>query len=178
MDKKLLENYAQKWLDGDMKAFSALYDYFVDKIYKFVYFKVPASEAEDLTENIFVKVLENSQNYAVAKGSFSTWIYTIARNTVIDFYRTNKQDLSLQEAILLEDHGQDTTRRVEGVLNAKILKHAIAKLPEKYRDLLVLRFIDDMEYAEMADILDKSEGSIRVDLHRALKKLKADLKNL
>ena len=178
MDKNLVNELAQAWVEGDMKAFSKLYDHFVDKIYKFVFFKVPSSEAEDLTENIFVKILENANHYAVQKGSFTTWVYTIARNTVIDFYRTNKSVLTLDEAMLVQDNSQDNHSKAALVLNSVILKKSIAKLSKKYQDLVVLRFVDDMSYSEIADILNKTEGSVRVDMHRALKQLKADLGNL
>jgi len=178
MNKDQINALAVLWVDGDQNAFSKLYDHFVDKIYRFVFFKVPNEEAFDLTENVFVKVLENREYYAVKKGSFSTWIYTIARNTVIDFYRVSKTHLDLDEIIDLPDNTQDVELKVEGVLNSEILKSAISKLPQKYQDMIVLRFIDDMSYGEIADICEKTEVSVRVDIHRALKKLKIELKEL
>ena len=73
MNRDQINALAVLWVEGDQNAFSKLYDHFVDKIYRFVFFKVPNEEAFDLTENVFVKVLENREYYAVKKGSFSTF---------------------------------------------------------------------------------------------------------
>ena len=178
MDKKQLNLEVLKWIEGDLSSFSVLYDYYVDKIFRFIYFKVPGDHAEDLTEDVFVKVMEKKHSFDPLKSSFSTWIYTIARNTVIDFFRTNKQTNELSEYV------EDTNPNVKpDVLASKKietqnLRKALKTLPKDKQDLVILRFIDELSYQEMSQILGKSEGSIRITMMRALRDLRTVLEKL
>jgi RNA polymerase sigma-70 factor (ECF subfamily) len=169
---------ARGWIKGDKDSFSKLYDYFIDSIYKFIYFKVKDEDAEDLTELVFIKAWENRKKYKSKYGSFSSWLYTIARNTVIDHYRVTKEVYELNDYIPDDSEIADPQRITEDKLTSERLREAINKLPENYRDILLLRFIEDMEYNEIAEVLDKSEGAIRITQFRAIKSLREVLEKM
>lgn len=175
--KEELEVLGVSLQKGSEEAFSELYDHFVENIYRFIFFKVNSDDAEDLTEIVFIKVWEHKEKFDCKKSAIGSWIYTIARNTVIDHYRVFKQSEELHDGI--ED---------EEVLNPKLfaeeslrferLNEGIHKLSENYKDVVLLRFIEDMEYSEIAKVLEKSEGSIRIMQFRALKELKKILQEM
>ena len=178
MDKSKLQIAVLKWMEGDCASFSLVYDYYIDKIFRFIYFKVPSGEAEDLTEDVFVKVMEKKHTFNPTKSSFSTWIYTIARNTVIDFLRTQKVNLELSETIQDLDTNKDIVNNLDKDFEILNLKKALETLPKDKQDLVILRFIDELSYEEMAAILDKSEGSIRISMMRTLRDLRTILEKL
>lgn len=173
-----ISGLARGWVSGDKESFSKLYDYFVDRIYKFVYFKVKDQDAEDITELVFIKAWENRKKYKSKYGSFSSWLYTIARNTVIDHYRVTKEVYELNDQMPDDSKSSNPKHVVEDTLTSQQLRKAISKLPEGYRDILLLRFIEDMEYAEIAEVLGKSEGAIRITQFRAIKSLRDVLKQM
>ncbi len=178
MDKQQLKISVLKWHQGDVASFSVLYDFYVDKIYRFIFFKVPFGEAEDLTEDVFLKVMQKKHTFDPDKSAFSTWIYTIARNTVIDFLRTSKSVSELNEFIEDTDSNKDIVNNLDKNFELLNLKKAISVLPKDKQDLVVLRFIDELSYEEMAQILQKSEGSIRISMMRTLKELRVILEKL
>lgn len=173
-----ISKLARGWSKGDKESFSKLYDYFIDNIYRFVYFKVKSGEAEDITELVFIKAWENRKKYNSKKGAFASWLYTIARNTIIDHYRVQKEVSELHDYIPDESKNADPRALTEDVLTSEKLRLAINKLPANYRDILLLRFIEDMEYSEIADALGKSEGSIRITQFRAIKQLRQVLEKM
>jgi RNA polymerase sigma-70 factor (ECF subfamily) len=175
-DEELYE-LSKKLVHGDAEAFSGLYDHFSENIYRFIYFKVNSAEVEDLTEIVFIKVWENRKKFNPEKSSFSSWIYTIARNTVIDHYRVNKttEELPIN---LKDDEKRNPKMIAEEKFVSTQVRSAIEKLPENYRDLVLLRFIQDFSYSEIAEIMGKSEGSIRIMQFRAIKELKKYLQKL
>lgn len=172
LDDKQIAKLAKGWRRGDKDSFSKLYDHFIDNIFRFIYFKVNNNDAEDLTELTFIKAWERRKKYDPAKGAFSSWLYTIARNTVIDHYRVSKEVYELDYNTTDDSRRSDPKGLVEESLNADKLRKAINKLPENYRDILLLRFIEDMDYAEVAEYLGKSEGAVRITQFRAIKELR------
>lgn len=173
-----IEDLVKNWLNGDNEAFGMLYDYYVDNLYRFVYFKVKDErDVEDLVEITFLKVFEKKDSFNPKKSSFVTWLYNIARNTVIDFYRTQKETEVLNEDLGYNDD-QNFKDNVNKDLNSDILKKALSKVSDNYRDLVVFRFIEDLSYLEIANILGKKEGAIRVMQYRALNELKDVLNSM
>jgi RNA polymerase sigma-70 factor (ECF subfamily) len=172
-----LKHLALEFVKGKVEAFSTLYDLYVENIYRFIYFKVNSAEAEDLTEIVFIKVWENRAKFDPSKSSISSWIYTIARNTVIDHYRVLKHTEELSDNFI-DSESNNPQRLVEEKIVSLKVRSAINKLPENYRDILLLRFIEDFSYSEIAKILGKSEGSIRILQFRAIKELKKVLQKM
>lgn len=158
-------------------AYAELYDLYVKRIYRFVYFKVGAHEqAEDITSEVFLKTWQ----YLIKNGveereikSFGGLLYKIARNSIIDFYRQNaaKRETKLTEDMEMGDGGRwcaDLGDKME----ARRIIQAIKKLKQEYQEILTLRFVDELEISEIAEITGKGQIAVRVTLHRALKKLK------
>jgi len=158
----------------DPEAFAELYDLYVKRIYRFVYFKVAGhEEAEDIVSEVFLK----SWNYIIGNKekeikSFSGLLYRIARNSIIDYYRKRAgSPENLSEDQDLGDGGKwyaDLNDRIE---NQRIIE-SIRKLKQEYQEVLTLRYVDDLQIDEIAEITGKGNVAVRVTMHRALKKLK------
>ena len=172
-----LDLIVQKWMKGDHHAFESLYDTFADSVYRYIFFKVGDFDAEDLTELVFLKVWEARSSYNPDKSAFKTWLFTIARNIVIDFYRSNKETLPLNEAIDIENTDLEGPKQfAHKNIEEQGMKEALSNLEENYREVITLRYIEDLSYSEIADLLEKTESAIRVLHFRGLKKLKQVLK--
>ena len=161
----------------DSDAFAALYDLYVKRIYRFVYFKVSSKEeAEDITSEVFLKAW-NYVNENKEVKSFSGLLYRIARNCIIDLYRnkSSKADTillsSLPEGIEPGDEGKKVLELNTG-LEAEELIKAIKKLKLEYQEVLTLKYVDELHIDEIAEITGKGSIAVRVTIHRALKKLK------
>jgi RNA polymerase sigma-70 factor (ECF subfamily) len=159
---------------GESEAFGLLYDHYQPQIYRFIILKVSRrEEAEDLTHQVFVAAWKNMPNYEDQGYPFSSWLYQIARNQVIDHYRLKKPDVSLEEEMVLEIPGShDTEGQVEERLAIGKVQEALRKLSQEYQDVVIMRFVEELSVREVAQAVGKSEGAIKVMQHRAIKELK------
>lgn len=160
---------------GDVNAFGEIYDLLLDRVYRFIYFRTGHKEdAEDLTETVFMKIWKSISSYEDKGLPFEAWVFRIARNIVIDHYRTKKQNVTLDEN--LENTLPDNKETPEDLLHSKMLKEIIFNkiklLPEAYKEIIILKFIEDKDNKEISDILEKPIDQIRVLQSRALKALK------
>jgi len=171
LTREELQLLVQRASTGDGEAFGKLYDLNLDAVYRYVYYKIgDGVEAEDLTSQIFVKAWEAMPRYQCREIPFSHWLMRLARNAVIDHYRTRKPQGELNEAMVSpEPDPQGEYLRGEQVRG---LESALRQLPEEQRSMLVLRFVEEMGYAEMAKIVGKSGEALRVMQHRALAALR------
>lgn len=160
-------------IQGDAEAFGDLYMLHLDKIYRYIFYKVGNErEAEDLTEQVFLNAWEAIEGYRHRGYPFSSWLYRIAHNVVIDYYRTGKEEEPLDAAVFtLADENLKPEELLAQRVEVTRLREAIAQLPEKKQELILLRFVEGLSHAEVAQILGKSEGSCRVMQHRALSAL-------
>ena len=159
---------------GDIEAFGNLYSIYLDRIYRYVFYQVKSKmTAEDLTEEIFLKAWEAIGRYRQRKLAFSAWLYRIAHNHVIDYFRTRRQHLVLDEATLA------TTGNLEKEAEEKQMQQELAKaisyLPPQQRQIIILKFIEDLDNREIAQIMRKREGAVRVMQMRALSALRQKL---
>jgi len=158
---------------GNKEEFGILYDRYIKKIYDFVYFKTQHKEtAEDLVSIVFKKALENINKFG-NQGSFSSWIYRIARNTVIDYYRTRKQNINIEDAWDLTDNSNieidlDNKEKLTEV------KKYLSQLKSEQRDIVVMRVWQEMSYKEIAEIIGKSEASCKMIFLRVMKQLRKE----
>ncbi len=164
---------------GDSAAFGKLYDHYLKPIYRFIAIKVSVrQEAEDLTHEVFLTAWQKLPGFTQQGFPFGSWLYRIARNRVIDHYRTRKQHAVIDEVdekMLGITDGADTTVDIKLAL-AKV-REAMKQLTADQQDVLLLRYVDDLSPKEIAEVLDKSEGSVRIIQHRATEALKKKLKN-
>lgn len=176
-DNQILE-LVEKAQKGDKDAFGELYDHYADALYKYIYFRVPHAEAEDLLETIFLRVWENLHQYNKEKASFKSWIFRISHNLIVDFYRLQKGVEELTDIYKDERVERNPVYLTENVLNSGILYKAFKKLKKSYSQYLVLRFVNDLSNAEISTIMKKSEGSLRIIQFRALRALKKILEEM
>ncbi|MBI2989782.1 MAG: RNA polymerase sigma factor [Candidatus Magasanikbacteria bacterium] len=171
-EKKLLYKIKK---DRDPEAYGELYSLYIERIYRFISFKVSSrSEAEDLTSDIFLK----AWNY-LAEGkysdvrSFSGFIYKVAKTTLVDFYRKKgrEQLCSLED---LKEQGTDAKEyeMIHDRYEAEKILKALKKMKREYQEIIILRYMDSLSGSEIAVILGKSRTNVRVTLHRALQVLK------
>lgn len=160
---------------GDAEAFTLLFDKYSKKIYRFIYFKVSSKElAEDLASQCFLKVWEQITNGQPIK-SFQAWLYQIARNLVVDYYR-NREKEELRLIYQLEEAGIEDKFDPDENLDREQLEKLLFFLKSEIREIVVLRFIEGLSIKEISKIVDKSSANIRVIIHRALKELQEKIK--
>lgn len=161
------------------KKFLVLYNSYFKKIYQYVFYRTGRNKqlAEDLTSEIFLKALENFSDFDESVGKFNSWLYMIAQNHIIDHYRTSKSQVSIDEIAEIANNEQSLSEKLSIKQEYSRVIHAIYQLPDMYQDILVLKYINQFSNKEIAEILHKSPGSIRVTLHRATKVLISKLNN-
>jgi RNA polymerase sigma-70 factor, ECF subfamily len=159
----------------DAESYGQLYDYYVDRIFRFIFFKVASQEeAEDLTSEVFLKTWEYINNTSRKIENFNALIYRVARNCVIDHYRTRRSDISQtdeDQMVQIQDKRNleiDVTQKLE----IKNIESSLAKLKEDYREVIILRYIEEFSFTEISDIMGKKKANVRVLLHRALQAVK------
>jgi RNA polymerase sigma-70 factor, ECF subfamily len=175
-DKKLFFRVKKK----DKNAFIEAYDLYADDVYRFVFFKIGnAEEAKDLTSAVFLKVWNFAQSKGLdASKSLRAFIYKTARNSIIDHYRQMRETearLDDGEGGLIDtivDEKQDLALQMEVLSDMDLIKASLGKLKEEYRETILMRFIDELSFAEIAEVTGKTVGSVRIQTFRALQALK------
>ena len=159
---------------GDTDAFGLLYDRYVDLVYRFVYYRVGTHAlAEDLTSETFVRALRRIGQFTWQGKDFGAWLVTIARNLVLDHFKSSRYRLEVCTAELL-----DTDRWEEGPERAvlesfthRALFSAVRELGSEQRECVVLRFMQGLSVAETAEIMGKNTGAIKALQYRATRSL-------
>jgi len=153
---------------------------YFEKIYRYIFFRVNREKAlaEDLTSEIMLKAYENYRNFDHEK-PFGVWIYRIAHNHLVDFYKKAKLELvPLDEEIAnpsSNNMSEEQTIKIDKQMSLKKVEGMMDHLPGKQKDVLLLRYFEDMSFREIADSLDMNESNVRVTLHRAIQFLKERL---
>jgi RNA polymerase sigma-70 factor (ECF subfamily) len=179
LEEKLILNRA---LRGEKEAFAEIYDFYVIRIFRFVYLKTSSKEtAEDLTSETFLKCWryikqknEAGKKEIVKNNKISSFLYKIARNLIIDHYRKKKDliiEISEEEKGAIIDHKQDILAEISKKQEIEELRKSLGCLKDDYQEILILRHVEDLSMPEIAEITGKKEGAIRVQLHRAVKAL-------
>lgn len=154
---------------GDRDAFGEIYDLFADRIRRFLVFKLPRTEdADELTSEVFLRGWEYMSSGAV--NNLNAFFFRIARNLVADFYRKYKPTDGIEFAEHIDD-GTSVQEDVATKIEGDELLAQLRTLKDEYREVLVMRYLSEMEVGEIASALEKTPNSIRVLLHRAKKAL-------
>jgi len=164
--------YVTKCQAGDTAAFGDLYDYYIDKIYRFVYYKTFVKEvAEDITSDVFHRALIKINSFDVKKGVFSAWLYRIARNAVIDYYRSQKFDVPLEDVFEIgtDDRTPETIDALSGL--SKVTEY-LETLTPKQREIITLRVWEEMSYQEIASVVGGTEDSVKMAFSRGIRDLR------
>lgn len=170
-EKVLLEGAAS----FDERALGELYDRYEARIYSYIYRRTGnESLAEDLTAQVFLKMLEAIRSDKGWHSSFSGWLYRIAHNAVIDYYRQRdrQQQVSLEDTLTTTASDHNPVVMAEASLDAQRLRTAIGRLTEEQNEVITLRFLEGYSIGEVAEMLDKTEGSIKALQYRAVTTLR------
>lgn len=164
----------QKAQQGLTEAFGELYERYSATIFRFVCLRIGSREdAEDLTEEIFLRAWHNLPKYDERGIPFAAYLFQVARNALIDHYRKNKNPLSsIDEDINLGGEDPDPEDTVSRKIDFQDLQRVMETLPEDYKNVLTLRFLSGLSPEETANMMNRSEGAIRVLQFRALAALK------
>ena len=159
----------------DERALGILYDRYEIKIYTYIYRRTgDRSLAEDLTGQVFLKMLEAIRNRKAWHSSFSGWLYRIAHNVVIDFYRQrdNQPQVSLDDEPMLPNLNDNPAQTIELKLDVERLRTAITRLTDEQAEVISLRFLEGYSISEAAEMMNKTEGSIKALQYRAVANLR------
>ena len=167
-ERGLIER-AQK---GEKEAVGILYEHYAQVIFQYISYRVDGKAmAEDLTAEVFLRMIRKLPTYKYTGAPFGAWLYRIASNLLTDHYR-KKQNVST--TTISETYQSDTIDPLDKLAiqeDQLSVRNALLSLSEDYQNVIVLRFIRELSHAEVAEIMDKSEGSVRVLQHRALNAL-------
>ena len=159
-------------VNGDAEAFGDLYEYHLDPIYHYIFYRVSnRQDAEDLTEGVFLKAWQAIGDFEQNGVPFRAWLYRIAHNTVVDHYRMQKDTQSIEGMEQIRDKQVHIEQQLSFQERSEQLTRIIKKLSPLHQHVLILRFINGLSHSEVAEILNRRVESIRVLQHRALKEL-------
>ncbi len=159
----------------DPRAFAEIYEAFFEKIYNYVRYKVSnPTDAEDITELVFLRALESISGFKWKGYPFSSWLFRIAHNQVVDHFRaTSRRSFSsIDDSEAALDSGVNIEAEFDLKDDAKMIQAAIIKLPPDQQDVVILKFIDGLTNLEVAKIIGKSEGAVKSLQHRAMRNLR------
>jgi RNA polymerase sigma-70 factor (ECF subfamily) len=159
----------------DVNALAEIYDHYEARIYSYIYHRVGSQPvAQDLTSQVFLRVLEAIQHQRAWQSSFSGWLYRIAHNLVIDHYRRRDRNAvaPLDDLSMLPSHSEGPEQSAERALNAETLRNAINRLTEEQAQVVTLRFLEGLSITEVAEMMGKTEGSIKAMQYRAVSSLR------
>ena len=157
---------------GDAEAFADLYESYLDRVFRYFYYRVGnRQDAEDLTEQVFLRAWQAIGRYDCRGTPFSAWVFRIAHNLLVDYRRASVEYTQLDEALRVEDDsvGPDelALRRAEAYALAK----ALGQLSPLEQTVVALRFVEGLDHRTVAGIVDKSETATRSIQSRALARL-------
>jgi RNA polymerase sigma-70 factor, ECF subfamily len=152
----------------DPEAFARLYDRYVDKIYKYINYKAGRTNAEDLTAQVFLKSWAAVGDYRMTQRPFSAWLFRIAHNLVVDYFRTQRETISLDQYPVGDESRDDVEELAEHHLDSETLRLAMKRLTDEQQQVIILKFIVGYNTDEVAHLLNKHPAAVRALQHRAL----------
>lgn len=170
-DLKLIE----KCLDGQLDYFWTIYDKYIDKIYKFVYLKTTNKElAEDIVSDVFISALNNIKSFRLEEwSSVKSWLYRIANNKVIDFYRTNKTTDSVWDYLEMSTN-ENFWEQIDNRDKLKEIFSYLWTIKKEHRKIILYRIWEDLSYKEISDITWQSVDNCKQIVSRTLKIISAN----
>ncbi|MCL2062828.1 MAG: sigma-70 family RNA polymerase sigma factor [Candidatus Cloacimonetes bacterium] len=159
----------------DYQAFDYIYEKYMPQVFQYVMYRVYNREtAEDIVSTVFFKAMKNLNLFKWRKIPFSAWLYRIAYNEICNFAKKEKKQEKIRQNILKED--PESTYEMNNIGEDKSFRFVhdyLKQLPLKDQDLLTLRFFEKKSFTEISQITGKNESTLRVNVHRALKKLES-----
>lgn len=163
--------------NGDRGAFGEIYRTYLTRIYRFVYYLVNDENlAEDITQDTFIKVWNALPSFSIKKGTMQAYLFRAARNLVIDKQRKKKDSVLTEEIAESAQSQTDLVNEYAQNEEGKLLKSALETLKESEKQIIILRYFEDLSFKEISNVIGKNDGAVRVEVHRILQKLKKHLK--
>lgn len=167
----------QRSIARDQEAFGALYDRHVVRVYRHIYYMVGnAAEAEDLTAQAFLQAWEAIDRYQIRGAPFVSWLLRIAHNLGVSHLRSRRESAELPETLVDHSRLGDPEAALQRQVEGERVREAIMRLRGDQRQVIILRFVEDLEYPEVAEIVGKSVAAVRVIQHRALNALRKQMR--
>ncbi len=158
---------------GNALAFAVLYDRYADRVYRHIAYRVDErADCEDLTQQTFLKAWQAIGRYQITEVPFVGWLLTIAHNVVVSHFRSARPQAPLAEGLAKADERADAVRAVERREAQEAVRSALGKLKPEFQQVVAMRYLEELDYAEIARLTGKREGTVRVTLHRALQQLR------
>lgn len=157
----------------DRTAFLQIYDMNFQRIYDYVYYRTHnQNEAEEITSNIFLSALESIERFEYREIPVAVWLYRIASNAVADYYRKKGRDVEMKEEFLANEETTSPEALLVRKSEQEQLLLLIKTLPVQQQQAIILRYIQNLSYKDISQIMDKTEGSVKQLLHRGLMSLR------
>lgn len=172
-----IKEHVQKAKSGDKDSFGAIYNYYYKQLYRYCQFNLrDAVLAQDIVQETFLRAWKGIGKFSFSDGgTMQAFLYRIARNLIIDHSRRKKTEkLEDHEYIEAESQFEDD---IDRNTDRGKLKQALVKLPEKDRQIVILRYFEEMSFQEISKVIKVREGALRVRIHRILEKLKNIIEN-
>lgn len=160
------------------KDFENYYSLYSDTIYNYIYFKVwnDAHLAYDITSEVFMKVLKNLEKYDINKWNFQSWLYKIAGNTVIDYYRSTHENENIDEYIEnIMAYYDEIDKKIDLELDLKRVYEELNSLSPETKKIITLRIFEELSFAQIATIMEMSEAACKMQVKRWLENIKDKL---
>jgi RNA polymerase sigma-70 factor (ECF subfamily) len=165
---------------ADGAAFATLYRRYVDRVYGYAFYQLgDHHDAEDATERIFLAAFRALPDFNDQGSSFRAWLFRIAHNTIANAHRSRarKRTERLPDDFERAAPDADPAGQVALADELREIRRVVAQMPDDRRQVILLRFVDDLSTNEIAQVLDRSPGAVRVLLHRSLRELAARLES-
>lgn len=175
-EKRELKKLVRRVQEGDLAAYSVLYDRFFDSVYAYVLRQVrEPADAEDIVSGVFLEVFEQIGGFNWRGAGFASWLFRIARNDVLDHFR-RRGNRSRETELTVQVDAMPAATMVDSLAeqawDAQELREAIARLSEEQQQVILLKLMLDFSNRQIGDVLDKSEGAVKALRHRAMLSLR------
>ncbi len=169
-----MNDFSTGFMSGSNKSFIKNYEQYLDKIYNYIWYRVgfDSEISEDLCSEIFLKAYRKYESFDQSR-SFQAWIYAIAKNHLLNHYRSRGREASLEE--ISEMHVDEISKLNKNLEINELIKQ-IYRLDEYSKEVLLLKYVDDFSNKEISELLNKDINAVRVQISRALEKLKRNIK--
>ncbi len=173
------EELVRRAKDGSLDAFTSLYERYLPIVHRWVSYRTPELDVEDVTQEIFIAVMRSLKNFR-GESLFSTWLRTLVQRHIADYYRQRKAG---NGSISMDDDAVDVERSLKlssgynpgDVDDRIIIRQALRKLPERYCEIILLRFVDGLQFKDIADVQGQSLEATKSLFRRAVSALQKHL---
>jgi RNA polymerase sigma-70 factor, ECF subfamily len=170
------EHLAAAAQQGDREAFLVLYNRYLNKVYNRVRSRIPPSDVEDVVQDIFIVVVRSLKNFE-HRSRFNTWLYTIVNRQIADFYRKRYREQSDEgENVSLEDVERTLVTSItdddNNIDDQALIQRAFRTLPEHYQEIILLRFVDKLPFADIADLRGQTVEAVKSLYRRAIQAMR------